>query len=112
MPVDRTAHALTVTVDKCLASQIKIVGRGTAAYVNCYAKGRRGMPTDAARALAKAAAKVAPAFDELESGKICPTERTGDMRGSAVASFAADIDATVGHAGKVRHGWATKSVGK
>ncbi len=85
----------------------RIVGRGTAAYVNCYAKGAaKGMPTDAA-CLAKAAAKFAPAFDELEAGKICPTrangrharERGRELRGQHVE----DVDRRA-RSGKVRHG--------
>ncbi len=108
-----TAHALTgLTVDKCLASQLKIVGKGAAAYAACHAKAAaKGVPTDA-DCLAKAAAKIGPALAKLEAKKACLVEGTGSQRAIDAAAYAEAVDATVGHAAGKCDTAKTKLAGK
>jgi hypothetical protein len=108
------AHALTtVTIDKCLSAQIKIVGKGAAATTGCYAKAAaKGLAVDA-ECLAKAAAKIGPALDELEDKEeVCLLEGMSATRTSSNASFGANIAATVGAAAGKCDAAKTKLVGK
>ncbi|MCC6765937.1 MAG: hypothetical protein IT293_14865 [Deltaproteobacteria bacterium] len=107
-----TAAALTtLTVDKCLASQIKIVGKGTAALVDCYAKGASTDLPAAATCLGKAMSKIDPALDKIETKLACIVEGSGATRASDAAAFAAEVDGAVGHAEKCDAA-KTKLVGK
>jgi hypothetical protein len=102
----------TVTVNACLASQLKIVGKGAAAVAGCCAKAAtKGVATDGT-CLSAAADKVAAAVAKLESKKICLVEGDGASLASAALAWADDVDALVGHAPGKCDGPKTKLVGK
>ena len=55
-------------------------------------------PSTDAGCLAKAAAKIGPALDRLETKKVCLVEGAVRQRTNDAAAYAANVDATVGHA--------------
>lgn len=111
-PVSRAEAILTFTVDKCLASQLKIVGKGAAAALGCHAKAAaQGVATDPA-CLAKAEAKVEPALAKLDAKLACPVEGSGVTLTSDVTAFGASMDARIGHAAGKCDAAKTKVVAK
>lgn len=109
----RPAHALTtLSADKCLASQIKTIGKGTAAELGCYAKAAsKGLATDGT-CLSTAASKMGAALDKLDAKLTCLVEGTSATRASDVATFASTTDGNVGHAAGKCDAAKSKLVGK
>lgn len=107
------AEALpSVSVDKCLAMQLKAIAKGAAAELGCHAvAASHGVATDPA-CLAKAESKVGPALDKIEAKLTCFVEGTGATRTSDVATFATNTDTSVGHAPRKCDATKTKLVGK
>ncbi len=108
-----TAYAVTtVAMDKCLASQLKIVGKAAAATTGCRAKAAsKGVPVDAA-CLDKASAKLATALAKVENTRVCLLEGTSATRTTNNTSFGTRIGDTVGGAAGKCDAAKTKLAGK
>lgn len=97
---DRAAALTVVSVDQCLASQLRIVAKATTAYASCHAKAAAdAVPTDS-QCLGKATLELTSALAKLEGKKTCQLEGAAAALAGDASDYAASLDATVGHAFK------------
>ncbi len=113
VPLAGVARALSsLTVDPCLAGQIKIVAGGVRAHVACHAKAAAaGMPTEVA-CLVRAASKIGPKLDALEAKRTCAVEGSGGQRTNDAGELAVGLEAVVGQAAGSCDSAKMKLVGK
>lgn len=95
------ADALTtITVDECVAGQVRAVAKVAGAYAKCHAKGAaKGVATDT-QCLGKATLSFSSGLGKLESKRTCPVEGAAVELADDAFDYAAALDATVGHAAK------------
>ena len=91
------AYLTQLTVNKCLAGQVKAEGKSAAAHTGCYSK-NAGKPDagDLSTCTGKASTKLVDAFTKIEKKPPCPTAGDGANRRDDTATFASSNNALVG----------------
>ncbi len=90
----------TPIIDRCLSGKIKAEGRGATAYLKCHSKGAAKSVATDPTCLGKAGTKMVAAFAKLDGKGGCVLPGDGPARDADTSNYAADVDATIGHAGK------------
>ncbi len=109
------AYLSSLTVEKCLAGKVKLVGKGAAAYANCHSKNTaKPDPGSFGICVAKASAKITNGFGKLDSKYPGCTGGTGDggARDMDTATYADDANTEVGTAAGKCDAAKQKCVGK
>ena len=93
------AYLSSLTVDKCLAGKLAIVGKGAAAYAKCH--GKNAAKPDAVafdKCQTKTSTKIIDGFGKLDAKNPTCTGGTGNgsARDASSATFGDDVNAAVG----------------